>query len=446
MKLSEWAGWLNIRCSTDVEVHGVSIDTRHLLPQQLFVAFPGEKVDGHDFAKIAVEKGAAAIMVNRHLPDIPVPQLVVEDSLAALALLAKRYRQRLTCKVLALTGSNGKTSVKEMLSQILPAPSFASKGNFNNHLGVPINILNVPEYCQYAVFELGANQKGDIAFTAGMVKPDVALINNIGPAHLGGFGSIDGVAEAKGEIYDALLTTGIAVVNDDDDYHHYWDKRLMNLQVLRYSSHHPADVWASDIVQLPSGSFQFQLHLLKQQKMVELKVPGRHQVQNALAAAAMAFALDIPFEKIVQGLSLFTGVMGRLNVLIGQHEATIIDDTYNANLASVRAGIEVLAQRKGQKILVIGDLAELGEYVESQHVEIGKIAKQLGVDQIYAVGKSTPLSVAAFGEGGYHFTSQQELVEHLRKCLNKQVNVLVKGSRSSKMEEIVRQISEKSLS
>lgn len=443
MRLSELANWLNVPCTRDVDVQGVSIDTRHLLPHQIFVAFPGEKVDGHDFAAQAVEKGAAAIMVNRYLPELNIPQLLVNDSFEALTRLAHCYRQRLTCKVLALTGSNGKTSVKEMLSNILPQPSFASKGNFNNHLGVPINILNVPEDCQYAVFELGANQKGDIAYTAGMVKPDVALINNIGPAHLGGFGSIDGVANAKGEIYDALNSRGVAIVNDDDAYGHFWDKQLLDIQVLRYSSQRPADVWATDIVQFPEGCFRFQLHLSHQQYQIELRVPGRHQVQNALAAATMAFALNVPFEHIVQGLQQFRGVMGRLNVLVGQHQATVIDDTYNANLASVRAGIEVLAHRQGQKILVIGDLAELGEYVETQHMEIGKIAKQFGIDKLFAVGKSTPLSVAAFGDGGVHFTSQHELVQHLRKCLNKEVNVLVKGSRSSRMEDIVRQISEK---
>jgi UDP-N-acetylmuramoyl-tripeptide--D-alanyl-D-alanine ligase len=441
MRLSQMAAWLNISIDVDVEISGVCIDTRQLKPQQLFVAFPGEKVDGHDYVKMALEKGASAVMVIRQLADVNVPQLVVKDSLQALTTLAQCYRNQLKCKVMALTGSNGKTSVKEMLAQIMPQSAFASKGNFNNHLGVPINILNVPEHCEYAVFELGANQKGDIALTAGLVKPDVALINNIGPAHLGGFGSIDGVAIAKGEIYDALQSQGFAIVNDDDAYAHFWDEQLLDVQVLRYSSEHPADVWASDIVLLPSGCYRFQLHAAGQEQTVELRVPGRHQMQNALAAAAMASALSISFAQIAQGLMRFTGVGGRLNIMVGHHEATVIDDTYNANLASVQAGLEVLAKREGEKILVIGDLAELGEFVEAQHAQIGEIARKLGIHKLFAVGQSTPSSVAAFGEGGYHFPSQEALVAQLRKCLHKQVNVLVKGSRSSRMEEVVKQIS-----
>ena len=445
MRLSQLAAWLNISCDEDVEVSGVCIDTRQISQQQLFVAFPGEKVDGHDYVKMAVEKGASAVMVNRHLEDVNVPQLVVKDSLQALTTLAEGYRHQLKCKIMALTGSNGKTSVKEMLAQIMPQSAFLSKGNFNNHLGVPINLLNVPENCEYAVFELGANQKGDIALTAGLVKPDVALINNIGPAHLGGFGSIDGVAIAKGEIYDALQPKGIAVVNDDDAYAHFWDEQLLDVQVLRYSSEHPTDVWASEIVILPSGCYRFQLHVFEEKQIVELRVPGHHQMQNALAAAAMASALSISLAKIVQGLMRFTGVGGRLNIMVGYNEATVIDDTYNANLASVKAGLEVLAKREGEKILVIGDLAELGEFVEAQHAQIGEIARKLGIHKLFAVGQSTPSTVAAFGEGGYHFTSQKELVVHLRKCLHKQVNILVKGSRSSRMEEVVEQISGTSL-
>jgi UDP-N-acetylmuramoyl-tripeptide--D-alanyl-D-alanine ligase len=441
MKLSQLAKWLNISCDEDVDISGVCIDTRQLSPQQLFVAFPGEQVDGHDYVNTAIEKGASAVMVNRQLAEVNVPQLVVNDSLQALTTLAQCYRAQLKCKVMALTGSNGKTSVKEMLAHILPQPAFASRGNFNNHLGVPINLLNVPIDCEYAVFELGANQKGDIALTAGLVQPDVALINNIGPAHLGGFGSIDGVAIAKGEIYDALQTAGFAIVNDDDAYAHFWDEQLLDVQVLRYSSEHTADVWASDIILLPSGCYRFQLHILGQTQLVELRVPGRHQMQNALAAAAMAAALSIPLTQIAQGLMHFSGVAGRLRIMVGEHDATVIDDTYNANLASVQAGLEVLAKREGEKILVIGDLAELGEFAEAQHAQIGEIARKLGINKLFAVGQSTPFCVAAFGEGGCHFTSQEELVAHLRKCLHRQLNILVKGSRSSRMEEVVKQIS-----
>jgi UDP-N-acetylmuramoyl-tripeptide--D-alanyl-D-alanine ligase len=441
MKLSTFADYLGLEYSEDVEFSQVKIDSRRVVPGDLFVAFPGQKVDGHDYALAAVQQGAVAILAQKPLRNLHVPVLVVPDCAQALTIAAKAYRQTWRMKVLALTGSNGKTSVKEMLGSIIPEPRFCSMGNFNNQLGVPINILNVHPTSKYAIFELGANHRGDITHTASLVQPDIALINNIGPAHLQGFGSIEGVAVAKGEIYQSLGTNGIAVVNDDDQYAHFWDAHLVDKRVIRFSCEREKEVWASGLLVDAAGCFQFELHIVHQSQKLHLKVPGKHQVHNALAAASMAYAAGIELSTIVAGLEKFTGVGGRLNIKIGFNQSTVIDDTYNANLASVKAGLEYLSQRPGEKILVIGDLGELGDYEQSQHAEIGKIAKQLGINQLLAVGQKTTHCVEAFGIGASHFTTRELLINYLKKVLNNQVSVLVKGSRSARMEEIVQQLS-----
>jgi len=442
MKLATFANYLglNVQGIDAIQFNEVKIDSRAVTSGDLFVAFHGEKVDGHDYAKAAALNGAVAILAEKPLPGLSVPVLVVPDCFLALTAAAKKYRQTWKMKVLALTGSNGKTTVKEMIALILPSPSYATKGNFNNQLGVPINILNVKPECHYAIFELGANHKGDIAYTADLVKPDIAMINNIGPAHLGGFGSIEGVAIAKGEIYQSLSSEGIAVINDDDHFAHFWDDNIGSRFVIRYSSEHPSDIWANELQANATGCYHFQLHIQNQSYLVQLKAPGRHQVQNALAAASMAYAAGVDIQLIIDGLEKFTGVKGRLNILTGINESTIIDDTYNANLESIRAGLNYLSQCIVKKILVIGDLAELGYYAESQHFEIGQIAKELQIDQLLAIGQFTPQSVKAFGEDALHFATRELLIEYLKKILNKQVNVLIKGSRSARMEEIVQNI------
>ena len=441
MKLSELAKWLDKSCEIDAEFTAVKIDSRQVEPGDLFVAFVGEKVDGHDYAHQAVEKGAVAILAQKPIANLTVPILLVEDCFEALTKSAKFYRQHLNAKILALTGSNGKTSVKEMLAEILPQPRFASKGNYNNQLGVPINMLNVPLDAQFAIFELGANHKGDIAYTAAIVRPDIALINNIGPAHLGGFGSIEGVAIAKGEIYQSLSKHGIAIVNDDDHYAHFWDDEFKTRNVIRYSAEHKSDIWAEQLQADENACFSFNLHHGLEHHLVKLNVPGRHQVLNALAASSMALAAGVDTKHIVNGLERFSGVLGRLKIYKGHHNAIIIDDTYNANLASIKVGLEYLAKRPGVRIFVIGDLAELGEHSEYQHRQIGHIAKDLGIEHLFAVGHSTPVTVQSFGDGGLHFDSREHLVACLEPQLNQQVTVLVKGSRSAKMEEVVKQLS-----
>jgi UDP-N-acetylmuramoyl-tripeptide--D-alanyl-D-alanine ligase len=440
MKLSQLANWTNGTYLQDAEFFGVSIDSRTTQAGNLFVAFVGNTVDGHEFAASAVANGATAIMAQHPIAEIEVPILLVEDCLQALTDCARHYRTKLKAKVLALTGSNGKTTVKEMLSCLLPQGSYASKGNFNNHLGVPINLLNVPEDVKFALFELGANQRGDIAHTSALVRPDMALINNIGPAHLGGFGSIEGVASAKGEIYQSLGNDGIAVVNDDDAFAHFWDEINFNHQVIRFSSNHPADVWAQHIASDDQGCYQFSLHVKQDRVPVRLSVPGKHQVQNALAAASMAYAAGLSLESIASGLAKFQGVDGRLRIRVGLNQATIIDDTYNANLESIRVGLAFLSKRAGEKIFVMGDLAELGLHATSQHHQVGEIAKHLGINQLYAVGPLTTATVEAFGNGAKHFASQKALIDYLKTHINQQSTVLVKGSRSARMEEVIKQL------
>lgn len=439
MKLSEIAKVLEIPCEAEQEIAGVGIDSRMAMPQQMFVALKGEHVDGHDYVLQAIEHGAVAILAERDLV-VKVPVLVVDNAQAALTKIACHHRQTLNLKVLALTGSNGKTTVKDMLGCIFQEHAFVSKGNFNNQLGVPINLMALNETHHYAVFELGANHVGDIQETARMVKPDIALINNIGPAHLGKFGSIEQVAKAKGEIYEQLSSSGIAIVNDDDFYAHYWDDLFTHLEVLRFSSQHPADIWASDIQEHQASCYQFKLHFGSQTQEIILSVPGRHQVQNALAAASMALAAGLSLLQIQKGFASFSGVKGRLNFKQGLHGCVVIDDTYNANLASFRAGIQLLTAQLGTKILVMGDIAELEHYAQSQHQELGAMAKDLGVDYLLGLGPHSLYAVQTFGDGAMHFAEASQLIETLKMHLNADATVLVKGSRSSKMENIVQEI------
>lgn len=419
---------------------GVCIDSRLLKPGNLFIAIKGENFDGHDFIKEVEAKGALAVVVNHEIPGVHLPQFIVEDTILALAKIATAYRQEIACPVIALTGSNGKTTVKEMIASILPAPSHATKGNLNNHIGAPLSVMELNKQHRYAVFELGANHPGEIAHTVAIVKPDITLINNIAPAHVEGFGSIDGVARAKGEIHQGLSSGGTAIVNDDDAYSHYWDHLFADKKVIRFSAIHPADVCAQDVRLDTHGRSHFSLILPNSRTDIELQVPGLHNVRNALAAAACCYAAGISIQDIQRGLNHFGGVKGRLTVLTGKNHSTVIDDTYNANLRSVLSALEVLAERPGKKIFVFGDMGELGEWAAQHHQEAGLAARQLGIDSLLSCGSNSRLASEAFGEGGQHFSSQEELVQFVIKELASDTTVLVKGSRSSAMEKIVHKL------
>ena len=422
------------------EVNRVTIDSRKVQTGDLFVALCGDRFDGHDFIAEVAKKGAVAVICERACEQVDIPQLIVKSTLDALAQLASAYRQTMTCPVIAVTGSNGKTSVKEMIHGIFPKPAFATPGNLNNHIGVPLSILDLAEEDRYAVFELGANHLGEIAYTVDLVKPQVSLINNIGPAHIEGFGSIEGVARAKGEIYQGLSAEGTAVINDDDAYAHFWDNGLVGKKVLRFSAKHAADVYAKSIVFNDQGCATFILVSPAGEASVSLQIPGEHAVCNALAAVACCYAVGIRFEDITRGLSQFRGVAGRMTFLQGINQAQIIDDTYNANLRSVLAAVEVLAKRQGQRILVLGDLGELGIYTQQHHEEIGRVAHSKGIDRLMTCGKQSEYSTKAFGEFAQHYRNQQELVKDLLPYLDKNTTVLIKGSRSAAMEKVVHEL------
>lgn len=440
MNLKTIAKLLSYSSSSTDEITSFCIDSRKIEPGSLFVALKGERFDGHDFIAEAQAKGALAIICERAQAEISLPQFIVPSSLDALTLLASYHRQTLSCPVIALTGSNGKTTVKEMIAAILPKPSHATQGNLNNHLGVPLSVMQLKPEHRYAVFELGANHVGEIAHTVAIVQPQVALINNIAPAHIEGFGSIEGVAAAKGEIYQGMTTAGTAVINDDDVYAHFWDKSLTSKKILRFSLTKPVDIYSQAILFNQAECASFTLVTPAGKMKIDLQVPGEHNVRNALAAATCCFALGIPLSLIGKGLTEFQGVTGRLTFRTGKQNATIIDDTYNANLRSVLTAIEVLVKRNGQRILVLGDMGELGQWAQTHHEEIGQVALQKGVDKLLTYGKISEFSSKAFGGLGHHYVSQEELVKDLLPNLNKNTTVLVKGSRSATMEKIVHQL------
>lgn len=443
IKLSEVAASLDLALpqDQDIAITGLSIDTRTLEAGNLFVALRGTRVDGQQFIPEAIQRGASAVLCTKLSPECDVPQLVYPDLEQALGLIATAYRTRLSCSVVALTGSNGKTTVKEMLAAILPKPAFSTPGNWNNHLGVPLSIMQLNTTHRYAVLELGANHAGEVAYTSAMAKPHVTLINNVSSAHIEGFGSIEGVAKAKGEIHQSLLAGGTAVINADDAYAHFWDELLIDKQVLRFSAiQHDVDIYATEVDLNHVDGPQFKLVTPKGEVPITLRVPGMHHVLNALAAATCAYALDISLSKIAQGLAGFEGVPGRLTSRAGRDGALILDDTYNANLSSVLAGIHVLAARTGQRILVLGDMGELGEHSAAYHKEVGDVARTEGIDGLMTCGVQSKVATHAFGERAQHFETQHALVEALSPILDATTTVLVKGSRSSAMENVVNQL------
>ncbi len=438
LTLKNVANWLALpEPHEDKILSGVSIDTRTLVPGDLFVAFKGEKVDGHEFISEAIARGAAAILCTDEQQDLAVPVLLHDDLEAALITMATAYRQTFECPVIALTGSNGKTSVKEMLGAILGTHAFVTPGNFNNHLGVPLSVLRVNASHQYAVFELGANHAGEIAKTVAIVKPDVALVNNIGAAHIEGFGSLDGTARAKGEIYEGLSSEGTAVINADDGYHAFWDDVLPTTHRIYFSIKDAQKTITASDVQLSIEQTCFKMHFSEGVHEVILHTPGVHQVHNALAAASSAYAVGILPQAIAKGLSTFTGVHQRLTPKKTEAGALILDDTYNANLNSVLAGIAFLAAHPGTRLLVLGDMGELGDYAKHHHEAVGVAAKEKGIDGVLTCGKLSAFASEAFGTPAMHFESHAELVNALKPRLDEKTTVLVKGSRSSAMEVVV---------
>lgn len=436
--LSQVAEWCEARLLGDDRlVDAVSIDTRQLPPGALYAALKGERVDGHDLAAEAASRGASALLVQRAV-DTTLPQLLVGDTAQALGDLAAGLQEGRPAVVCALTGSNGKTSVKNLLVGILAraGDTYANPGNRNNEIGLPLAVIDAPEDARFAVYEMGAGQPGDIAYLCAVARPRVSLVNNIGPAHLERMGSLLGIAETKGAIHEALEDDGVAVINADDAFAPYFADRAAGRRVLRFGLEHDADVTARGLALDPDGS-RFTLVTPQGEAPVALGLPGRHNVLNALAAASMALAAGATLEHVVAGLSAARPVAGRQVQRTLANGAVLIDDSYNANPGSVGAAIETLAIGGGEAWLVLGDMRELGEGELLLHAEIGERARRAGLKRLYTVGTLAREASRAFGDGATHFEDQAALVAALREALGPGVRCLVKGSRSSAMDKVV---------
>ena len=422
---------------------GVSTDSRSVSPGELFIALSGISFDGHTFLAGATERGAAAALVSRIDAEATIPQILVSDTRLALGRLAQVWRRRFTIPVLALTGSNGKTTVKEMLRAIFVAhlgnadAVLATEGNLNNDIGVPQMLLRLSADHQLAIFELGMNHLGEIAYLTRLVEPDAALVVMAGTAHIGELGSRDAIAEAKGEIYTALKPDGIAVINMHDRFGTYWKTLAGNRPVISFGVSAEDDVFG---LFAPDAGSGLTIRWQGIDIAVRLKVLGQHNQRNALAAAAGAIALGVPLPAIKAGLEAFSGVAGRLQTYRGHNSATIIDDTYNANPDSVKAAIAVLAQLPSPRILVLGDMGELGHEGPAMHADVGAFARDAGIDALCATGDLMRGAVKVFGKGAEHFQQIDVLVNALKPRLTAGTNVLVKGSRFMAMERVVAQL------
>ena len=428
----------------NLTVENVFTDSRQDCKGGLFVALKGPHFDAHNFLDQVVDKGAAAIVVEKE-SILDIPQIIVENGQKALGDLARFNRNQLGAKFTAITGSSGKTTVKEMLASIVQnvGSVFATRGNFNNEIGAPLTLLEMDNSHEFGVIELGANHAGEIAYTAGITRPHVAMINNVAAAHLEGFGDLQGVARAKGEIYGEIKEGGVAVVNLDDQFADYWLKNITN-DVITYSVNSNADVYAENIELDVEQRAKFDLCYQNQTQPIQLSLVGEHNVNNALAAASCAIAMGISLTDIAKGLAHSPVVTGRLMVEQMASGCRLIDDSYNANLDSMRAAIHMLAGYEGKRILVIGDMAELGEFGRQCHEEVGEFATQSGIDVMYSCGVLSQFSQNIFAGNGQHFSSQQNLIQQLKQEANANTTILVKGSRSSHMEKVVLALMENS--
>ena len=419
---------------------GLSTDSRTLREGELFVALDGPNFAGRDFVAAAAERGAAGAVVMQRTDDA-LAQIEVEDSLAALGALGASWRQQMQPRVVGLTGSNGKTTLKELILSCLSrsAKTLATEGNLNNEIGVPLMLSRLSSDDHFAIFEMGANHAGEIAYLTGLVQPAVVAITNAAQAHLEGFGSLDGVARAKGEILCGQPRPDVAILNADDGYFDFWCSLAADVSVLSFGIEQPADVRGRALQQHADG-VTFELCLPDETVPVRLPLAGKHNVLNAAAAAAVAVALDIDVETIVAGLESVNPVSGRLKPVQLTASTILFDDSYNANPASVVAAAEFLSNRSESSWLVLGDMAELGADAATMHAEVGQRAKAAGVDRLFATGELSQHTVDGFGDGAAWHSSMPELIDALSAELSaaeRPTAVLVKGSRSARMERAV---------
>ena len=425
----------------------VSTDTRALRPSDLFVALKGPNFDGNDFVDVAARAGAAGALVSRpaQLPSSAAEhfaQIVVPDTLAALTTLAGAWRGQFACPLVGVGGSNGKTTVKEMTAAILArrGPCLATRGNLNNHIGVPVTLMRLEAAHRAAVVEMGANRIGDVAALCAIARPTVGLITNAGAEHLEGFGSLDGVAQGEGEMVAALDAAGTAVINADDAYAPVWRRMSRAARTLTFGLAGDADFRAGDVTQsIGTGGFslRFTLRCAGTERAVRLQLAGRHNVINALAAAAAAHAAGAALEDIVAGLGEVQPVDGRLQLKASRHGAWLIDDSYNANPSSVQAALDVLKELDGPRWMVLGDMGELGAFAQQSHLDAGALARRSGVSRLFAMGPMSAHAAEAFGKGAEWFPDAAALIRRLDSELQAGTTLLIKGSRMNRLERVV---------
>lgn len=428
----------------DAEFTSVSTDTRTLRPGALFVALRGPSFDGHDFVAAALERGAAAALVERALP-VALPQLVVADSLTVLSAFAHAWRRQFRIPLIGVTGSNGKTTTKELLGAILArlGPTLVTRGNLNNHIGVPLMLLELNAAHRYAVIEMGANHGGEIAHLAQLVEPTIGLVTNAGAAHLEGFGSLQGVAEGKGELFRALPAEGVAIVNADDAYAAMWRDASTAERILTFGFEQPADFMAHKVrtgvsTDAHAGGFRTEFDLVTPYGVLPatLSLGGMHNLRNALGAAAAACAAGAELEEVVAGLAALGSVAGRLELKPALHGALLVDDSYNANPSSLKAGLDALHDCGKTRWLILGEMRELGPGADELHAEVGRYARQSGIARLLAVGEHARYAVEAFGPGAQWFADLDALIAQARRSLAPDTVVLIKGSRANRLERV----------
>jgi UDP-N-acetylmuramoyl-tripeptide--D-alanyl-D-alanine ligase len=424
---------------------GVSTDTRTVSSGEIYLALRGPRFDGNQFLAQAAAAGAVAAVVDRPVAGPPLPVIEVADCQAALSQAAAGWRLLFEAPLVGIAGSNGKTTVKEMTSSILAQSGacLATRGNLNNHIGVPLTLLRLAGEHRSAVIEIGANNPGEVADLVAIAKPTVGLITNAGAEHLEGFGDLDGVARAEGEMVAGLTPEDVAVINADDEYAQLW-RGMTPARVVTFGVDQPADFRAADVNEtLGDTGFRvtFSLQSPLGERAVQLNVGGRHNVRNATAAAAAAVQAGASLDDVVQGLAAMHPVAGRLQPARTRHGARLIDDSYNANPSSMRAGIDVLTRLTDNGWLVMGDMGELGDHAHESHIEVGRYARERGVRQLFATGPLSRLAVEAFGAGAAWYADTESLARAVDEHLAEDITLLVKGSRSARLERVVAHLS-----
>jgi UDP-N-acetylmuramoyl-tripeptide--D-alanyl-D-alanine ligase len=425
---------------SDGDYIGLSLDSRCIKPHELFVAIRGEQFDGHHFIERVKQSGAAAAIVDQVI-ETDLPLVLVQDTRKALGELAKQHRSQFSIPVIALTGSCGKTTTKEMIRSILAevGPVLTNFKNFNNEIGLPLTLLNLNAEHHYAVIEMGANHAGEIEYLTQITQPNVALVTNIGPAHLQGFGSMAGIAQAKAEIFSGLVKKGVAIINADDKFTDVLQKACTDFRCVSFGLSETYDFFATNIQINTDGKATFLLHTpCRKEMMIRLNLPGQHQVMNALAAVAAASQVGIELSFIKSGLEKAQPVPGRAIVSTTKIGVTLIDDSYNANPSSVAVALKLLAHYTGLRIFVMGDMGELGKNAVDYHRQIGELAKELNIDEVYTYGDLSKETAKAFGANGKHYSNHQKLVLALKLRLQEKVTILIKGSRTAQMEKVAR--------